>query len=177
MKRRQMQITITKGTAGDLIEAMRSDGTSVRTHFPKKGPLPHDAVHYVVESELGIAEGFWGMVAAGRHPEEIQDVAKAAGHASVSRARTPDPAIIPIVQAERIVECFEADLWGGGSDSDTFRALVEAGCEQSLVPVLSIDDQTIARVRRRLAELRDRWATLPVGGNCSLEWLEEQAAA
>jgi hypothetical protein len=172
-----MQITITKGATGDLIEALRSDGTSVRTHFPKKGPLPHDAVHFVVESELGIVEGFWGMVAAGRHPEEIQHIAKAAGHASASRARTPDPAIIPIVQAERIVECFEADLWGGGSDGDTFRDLVRAGCEQSLVPDLLIDDEAIARVRGRLAELRNRWAVLPVGGIYSLEWPEERAVA
>src|SRR5437016_10106782 len=115
-----MEIRITKGTTSDRVEVRRSDGSRADTNFPKKGPIPHDVVHFFVESELGVVEGFWGMVASGRHPEEIQDVAKAAGHASASRASAPDPSIVPIVQAERIVECFEADLWGGGGDSQTF---------------------------------------------------------
>jgi hypothetical protein len=172
-----MQITFTKGSADDLIEALRSDGTRVSTRFPKKGPVPHDAVHYLVELELGVTQGFWGMVAAGHHPEEIQRIAKAAGHASASRAQLPDAAIIPIVQVERVVECFEADLWGGGADGDTIRDLVRTGCEQSLVPVLTIEDQTIRRIRERLAEFRGRWAMLPIGGSCSFEWSQERAAA
>jgi hypothetical protein len=173
-----MQITITKGANEDTIEAFRGDGASVRTHFPKKGPLPHDAVHYVVESELGIAEGFWGLVASGRHPEEIAGLAKAAGHASASRARRPDPAIIPMVQAERAVECFEADLWdGGGTDADTLREALRAGCEQSLVPMLPLENEAIRRIRARIAALRQHWATLPIGGSCSFEWPEVRAAA
>jgi hypothetical protein len=30
-----------------------------------KGHLPHDLVHYVVESELGLPAGFWGSIAEG----------------------------------------------------------------------------------------------------------------
>jgi hypothetical protein len=29
------------------------------------GAVPHDLAHFVVESELGLADGFWGTVAAG----------------------------------------------------------------------------------------------------------------
>src|SRR3954453_22084071 len=108
-----MQITITKGERGDRIDAIRADGSSVTTTFPHKGPIPHDAVHFYVESELGLDRGFWGMVASGKHPEEVQDIAKAGGHASASRGRAPDADIIELIQAERAVECFEADLWSG----------------------------------------------------------------
>ena len=171
-----MRITFTKGTSDDLIEAVRSDGSRVSTRLPKKGPVPHDAVHYFVESELGVTGGFWGMVADGCHPEEIQDIAKAAGHASAARAQIPDPAIVPIVQAERVVECFEADLWGGGADGDTIRDMVKSGCEQSLVPVLNINDEAILRIRARLGDFRDRWSALPVGGACSFDWRGRAAA-
>ncbi|MEJ2410561.1 MAG: hypothetical protein P8Y48_14945 [Novosphingobium sp.] len=40
-------------------------------------------------------------------------ITKACGHASASRAQVPDPAIVELPQAERPVECFEADFWAG----------------------------------------------------------------
>ena len=95
-----MQITITKGEQSDRIDIVRSADDRVSATFPHKGAVPHDAVHFYVEKELGIREGFWGMVAAGRHPEEIGAIAKAAGHASAKRAGIPDPSIIPILRSE-----------------------------------------------------------------------------
>lgn len=168
-----MRITIIKGEREDSIEAVRGDGSHVRTSFPHKGPLPHDLVHFVVESELGIDRGFWGMVAAGRHPEEIAGLAKAAGHASAKRAGVPDASIVPLVQAERAVECFEADLWsggGGGGDPDNVRAMVAAGCEQSLVPGIVLSDAATARIRASLLELLDAWSALPRGHAITLDW-------
>ena len=166
-----MQITIIKGASDDRIDACRADGTKVSTRFPKKGPVPHDAVHYFVESELRIANGFWGMVAAGHDPEEIASLAKAAGHASAKRARVPDPTIVAIVQAERAVECFEADLWGGGgADNQSLRDLVAAGCAQSLVPPIAVSDAAIMRIRGALADLRDRWSRMKAGESMTLNW-------
>lgn len=172
-----MVILITKGERQDRIEASRADGSSVRTTFAKKGPIPHDAVHFFVEQQLGVARGFWGLVAAGHHPEEISDLAKAAGHASAKRAGPPQPHIVPILQAERIVECFEADLWGGNGDNDSLRAMAKAGCEQSLVPVPVLDDAAIDRIRAAIFHLLNRWAELPVGGSISLHWQGEQEPA
>lgn len=165
-----MKITIEKGAGADVIRVVRSDGSKVSTSFPHKGPVPHDAVHFFVERELGIEEGFWGLVAGGLHPEQVAALAKAAGHASASRAGVPEPSIVAAIQAERIVECFEADLWGGGADADTFRDAVRAGCEQSCVPAPRLDDQAIARITQRIAEFRDLWVALRPQEKCSLEW-------
>ena len=77
-----MQIRITKGRTDDHIAIRRDDGSEVATRFPKKGPIPHDAVHLAVEGTLGLRDGFWDMIASGHHPEAIADMAKAAGHAS-----------------------------------------------------------------------------------------------
>ncbi|MFL6722503.1 MAG: hypothetical protein ACJ8FT_11995 [Sphingomonas sp.] len=171
-----MRITITKGDRGDSIEAIRADGSRVSTLFPHKGPVPHDAVHFFVESELGIASGFWGQVASGRHPEEVQEIAKAGGHASAKRASVPDAAIVPMLQAERAVECFEADLWSGGEgDPDSLRSVIGAGCAHSLVPPVEVSDRAIERIRSGLADLRSRWSSLPKGDSLSFEWVEAAA--
>jgi hypothetical protein len=166
-----MRITITKGERSDRIDVLRKDLSEVGTTFPHKGPVPHDAVHFFVESGLGIADGFWGMVSAGRHPEEIAGIAKAAGHASAKRAGAPDPSIVPILQAERTVECFEADLWGGSrGDIETLRQVIAAGCAQSNVPAPDVADSAIAEIRTRLIGLREQWSSIPDGGSITLEW-------
>jgi hypothetical protein len=171
-----MRITITKGERSDRIEALRANGCAVSTTFPHKGPIPHDAVHFFVESGLGITDGFWGMVAAGRHPEEIAGIAKEAGHASAKRACVPDAAIIPIIQAERAVECFEADLWGGcDSHPDMIRATIAAGCAQSLVPAVEITDEAIGSIRSELKELLRRWTAGAPGEHLVLDWAEAAA--
>ena len=166
-----MQITITKGEQSDRIDIVRSTTDRVSTTFPHKGPVPHDAVHFYVEKGLGICEAFWGMVADGRHPEEIAGIAKSAGHASAKRARVPDPSIVPILQAERIVECFEADLWSRAqTDLPTLRATIDAGCASSYVPTPAITDDAIARIRCELRTLAERWPAAPVGEQLILEW-------
>ena len=171
-----MRITITKGERSDRIDTLRANGGEVSTTFPHKGPIPHDAVHFFVESGLGITEGFWGMVAAGRHPEEIAGMAKEAGHASAKRARLPDPAIIPIIQAERAVECFEADLWSGGdSHPHMIREAIAAGCAQSLVPAIEISDEAVDRIRSELKQLLTSWTAGGPGQRVVLEWAEAAA--
>ncbi|HEX8937489.1 MAG TPA: hypothetical protein VF776_04400 [Sphingomicrobium sp.] len=166
-----MRITITKGEREDRIEAVRADGSCVRTSFPHKGPVPHDAVHFYVESTLAIPDAFWGMVARGEDPEAIAAIAKAAGHASAARAAVPDESVIRLVQAERAVECFEADLWSGGdSGPELIRDLIAAGCAQSLVAPLELSDEAIATIRSRLCDLLGRWSAAAEGDHLRLEW-------
>jgi hypothetical protein len=172
-----MQITITKGECADRIEAVRADGSSVHTSFPHKGPVPHDAVHFYVESTLAIPDAFWGMVARGEHPEAIAALAKAAGHASAARAMVPDESIVRLVQAERTVECFEADLWSGSdSGPEVIREMIVAGCVQSLVPPLEISDEAISIIRSSLSDLLSRWSAAAAGDHLLLEWSMELAA-
>ena len=177
-ERGRMQILVTKGERADWIEARRTDGSVERENVPHKGPVAHDLVHFAVETELGIGCGFWGMIAAGHAPQQIVEMAKAAGHASATRAVTPDPEFVRAIQVERIVESFEAESWSGGSDNDLLRAMVEAGCDQSLVPLPVLTDEALNRVRNRLSGLADQWAALAVGETAALDWpLEGQAAA
>ena len=161
-----MRITIVKGKGQDHIHVRRPDGSAVETGFPHKGPFPHDAMHYIVESRLALSHGFWGLVAAGHHPEAIVNLAKSAGHASAKRAVEPDSAIIELLQAERLVECFEADLWSGGGDPETLRQTSAAACTTSFVPAPTVDDDTIAAIRGDVAAMAALWRE----GRLELDW-------
>ena len=167
-----MRIRITKGAKDDAIEALRDDGSRMATRVGHKGPVPHDVTHLMVERALGMSDGFWGKVARGAQPEDLGAMAKSAGHASAKRAELPDPTIVEIVKAERIVESFEADLWSNGSDDESVRSMADAGCGQSLVPPVAMSDAEIATIRADLRAFRDRWAALGEGESVDFDWVE-----
>lgn len=172
-----MEIAITKGLTGDHIAIRRASGACIETTFPKKGPVPHDAVHFFVEQELGFAHGFWGLVAEGRHPEELVELAKAGGHASASRARVPDAEIVELLQAERLVECFEADLWSGGCDDEALMAMARTACESSFVPLPAFLERAgqqgaLGRVRDAITVFACDWIDGGEGFVARLDWPE-----
>ncbi len=172
-----MQILVTKGQRADRIEAKRGDGSIAREEVPHKGPVAHDLVHFAVETELGFDNGFWGMVAAGHEPQDIVEIAKAAGHASAKRADVPAPHFVQAIQVERIVECFEAELWSAGTDNESLRAMARSGCDQSRVDCPQLGDEAIDRVRCRLRTLAGQWAELTIGETLALDWPERSKAA
>ena len=164
-------MTIIKGQSDDKITICRADGTTASARFPKKGPVPHDAVHLIVEEVLGLAHGFWGMIAAGHDPEDIQEIAKAAGHASAKRATVPGAEILELIQAERIVEAAEAALWSGGTDVEGMRDLAEAGCRASHVPMPSLFHAKAQEIMARVFALRDDWASAALGHQLEHRWV------
>jgi hypothetical protein len=165
-----MIVTITKQRDHDRILIDRPDRPPVETRFPKKGSVPHDAVHFIVERALGLRRGFWGLIAYGRDPEAIQTLAKEAGHASASRATPPAPHIVELLQAERLVECFEAALWDGGADPATLRDIARVACESSFVALPPLDDATILAIMVQVRELHAGWANAPVGHAIRYDW-------
>lgn len=166
-----MEITITKGLSEDRIAICHADGRRVETTFPKKGFIPHDAVHVFVERELGLKNAFWGMVKAGRHPEEIAGIAKAAGHASASRNTVPDASIVELLQAERLVECFEADQWSGGSGAAAdLIAMAEVACNTSHVPLPGLDAAQVAAIRSHITAFAGEWMAAPLGHVARFDW-------
>lgn len=166
-----MDVIVTKGPVEDGLEIRRDGHPVFHGRFPKKGPVPHDAVHFIVEDSLGLARGFWGMVAQGHDPDQVQDIAKAAGHASAKRAEQPGAHIVELLQAERIVEAAEAALWSGGTDIDGMRHLAEAGCAASHVPMPDLSRDTLDALLGRLRALHDDWVCAPDGFVFSFRWV------
>ena len=165
-----LTITLTKGPRDDGIAVARADGTTAHTRFPHKGPVPHDAVHYFAERGLDLPRGFWGLIAEGRHPEEIAALAKAQGHASAARAQVPGADIVQLLQAERLVECFEAQLWAHAAPDAAFIDVARVACESSHVPLPPISLDQCGVVMGEIFDFARSWMAAPVGYGATLEW-------
>lgn len=165
-----MRIAITKGQAEDRVAIERPDGSRVAFSFPKKGPTPHDAYHLFAEQELGMARGFWGLVASGMDPSEVGALAAAGGHASANRAQVPDDGIVQLLQAERLVEAFEAESWVGGDDDDGIMAMAEAGWAASHVTPPAGVAAHLPAIRRAIQNFALAWQSLPCGDSLTLKW-------
>ena len=165
-----MRITITKGAKADRVALERADGSRADFGFAKKGPYPHDAYHFFVERELGMAAGFWGLVAGGMAPHDVQALALAGGHASAKRAQVPDAGLVQLIQAERLVECFEAASWGGGADDATIMAMAEPGWAAGHVPAPEAVPKRLGAIRDGLDPFLEAWSALPEGEALTLDW-------
>lgn len=146
-----MRLTFTKrsGKHDDLV--IEREGRVLESiQCPKQGIIPHDMVHFAVESTLA-RRGFLALVADG----------ESAGFRTKGGA--PEEAI------ERLVEVFQAEMWGGRVAAADVLATYELACEargHSAVPVSSDD---VDAVRTRLDRLTAEWGAVPVNGSMTME--------
>jgi hypothetical protein len=147
-----MRLTFTKGSGKfDRLDIVTDVGPQPPIDCPKQGIIPHDMVHFAVESEVATI-GFLGGIAAGG------DSGFAAG------ADNPHHRAV-----ERLVETVQAEAWSGGPVADAeFIALYHVTCEARGDMPLALDAATIAAIRARIADLTARWAAVPVGATLVL---------
>jgi hypothetical protein len=135
-----VEITIVKAESGPHRAVVARPGApAVQFAVHDYGPvLPHDLVHYVVEEELGLAYGFWGLVAAGAKLQSVQ------AYGARDRRRIPpqdDPLVAAHVDELLAAEGFVA----------AFSAFPGTGPEPELDPTC------VERIRVRITELNKRW--------------------
>lgn len=78
--------------------------------------------------------------------------------------------IIQLLQAERLVECFEAASWSGGAEDAALMAMAEPAWEASHVPPPEGVAGRLGAIRCALDDFLDQWRVLPEGGALHLEW-------
>lgn len=144
-----MHLIFTKRTGKhDELRVERDSGPAEIVQCPKQGIIPHDMVHYAVESSL-LHRGFLSMIEGG----------EALRFTTVGGA--PEEAV------ERLVECFQAEMWGGRVASVELLATYVHACEargHAPVPVTAAD---VEAIRGRLDELTAEWGRVRI--NESLE--------
>jgi hypothetical protein len=147
-----MRLTFTKrdGKYDDLAIA-RPDGPAETIQCPKQGIIPHDMVHFAVESALA-HRGFLGMVADGNAAE------------FATQGGDSEEAI------ERLVECFQAEMWGGRVPAADLLATYELACKARGHPPAPVSVDDVDNVRGRLDELTAEWAAVPVNGSLTVEF-------
>jgi hypothetical protein len=146
-----MRLIFTKrgGKYDDLL-IERPGGPAETIRCPKQGIIPHDMVHYAIESTLA-HRGFLGLVADGK----AASFATAGGDSEEA--------------VERLVECFQAEMWGGPVSAEDLLAAYEHACEargHSSVPV-SVGD--VENIRASLDDLTAKWAAVAVNASLTVE--------
>lgn len=140
---------LAKNDKYDQLRCIRLDGSETSTMMPRQGVLPHDLIHYVVESALRYDHGFLGLVARGAdisfameltHDASNQDLADQATH------------------AEAIVESLQAQIWSGAFDADMFFAGLEGACAMRARAVPDLSEVDVAEVLYGgVLSLSQRW--------------------
>src|SRR6266567_2396204 len=144
----------------------RDDGVVYRMkEFTRAGTrLPHDLRHFVVERELGIADGIWGGIAAGMVYTSMDHV----------QGRRPQ-----LMRAELLANLVEAIAMLDGPSGDDIRRLTRT--KLSAVPVTEPGagpadvaavppPEVLAGAARALQLEAARWARLRVGEELVCEW-------
>jgi hypothetical protein len=145
-----MKLVFRKGNGKyDALSVMREDGTEEKIACPKQGIIPHDMMHYAVEQVVP-RRGFLTKLAAGEH-------------ASYRMAHEADAEAI-----ERLVECFQAELWSGRSDEAALIAFYEHACAARGHAYFTVSAQEVILLRATIDRLAAQWARVPVGGSLEL---------
>lgn len=132
------------------MDVMRSDGAVESIGCPKQRIIPHDMVHYAVESTLA-KRGFLTRLREGARAD-FQMTAKTESDG-----------------VERLVEVIQGDAWaGGGSDAADILDLYCATCTERKCPMLSVEKIGIDAIRARIAELTAQWNVLSTGHSLTL---------
>jgi len=142
-----VRLAFTKGVGKiDTLVVSRPGRADETIDCPKQRIIPHDMVHYAVESVLD-ARGFLGRVAAGEDASFTMD------------ADADSDAV------ERLVEVFQGDGWSGGATpAAEMIALYATTCDARDCAALAVDEGTVEAVRVRIVELSRAWDAVPVGG-------------
>ncbi len=146
-----MDIVFTKGSGKyDRMDVLRADGEIEHIDCPRQRIIPHDMVHYAVESTL-MRRGFLTRVRDGEQ----------AGFRMQAEAESDG--------VERLVEVIQGDAWSGGESPATDMIdLYRVTCSARTCPMLEVDVDDIEAIRARVAELDAQWQALAVGQSLRL---------
>ena len=147
-----MLFTFTKRNGKyDRMSVLRDDGTGQEVDCPKQRIIPHEMVHFAVESTLR-KRGFMTRIKDG----EAADLRMAANAESDG--------------VERLVEVFQGDAWSGGTTPiDEMLDLYAVTCRERACPPLAVSRDDMAAVRSRIEEFDRQWQALAVGSSMTLE--------
>jgi hypothetical protein len=148
----------------DLLRFVRNNGSVTEAVMPRQGILPHDLVHYVVESALPLHHGFLSLLARGADAEFVMEAVHDKANKEVETEA---------VQAEAIVEGLQAQLWSGAFDEEAFLAGAASACTARDKPPFDFGKLAIdlkAALYDRALSLNETWHSAPYYSTLSLEF-------
>jgi hypothetical protein len=155
-----LRIEIKRGRDGPAtLSCVRPDGSRTWHHVHPFFP-GHDLLHFALETTLGFAHAFYGLIAQGWDLSTFED--------REARARMGAEAI----WAEGMVGLFDQERGGGRRwSAGEFNDAIRLECEMAgLPPCRPVTDAELDAVRARHRELLNQWSDTPPGGVLALEF-------
>ena len=90
-----MEVEYIKTETGCRTQCTRSDGSVIDWESPNNGKIPHDIVHWIIETKLCLNDSFYGNIARGQDDYSVNELA----HSDTELAKT-----------EKLVLLIEADM-------------------------------------------------------------------
>lgn len=116
--------------------------------------LPHDAAHFIVESELGIEGGIYGQLARG-------GLWASFFAEDTKRPRKAKKASKELFKQNEVDALFsEHAVYAAQSRWE----------RQQILPDTKISESTLRRICEKFDEFAERWSALDVGESITLEW-------
>lgn len=146
----------------DLLTFVRADGSTSSVEMPRQGVLPHDLIHYVVESGLALRNGFLSLVARGAEARFVMELTHDPQQRAVEQGA---------VQAEAAVEALQTQLWNGAFDPEAFAYGLEmAATARGIAPLPPPDVRAARGLYDQAVALHQQWRALPPFGTLELEF-------
>jgi hypothetical protein len=156
-----MRILLTKKADGTtVLKCVRADGSETWQKNDRHAVFfaMHDLTHYAVETELRIAEGFFGVVASGWAIDET-------GQRGVAKTLPSDALFVEHVVGTLDAERASSARWTAEEFNESLA--LKARKDGRPAPRVLTDDE-LRRVRKRRAELFEEWHALPAGSTLEL---------
>jgi hypothetical protein len=141
------------------LEVIREDGSRDQVSCETRSYLEHDLLHFAVEAEAGLRDGFWGNLARGKTLEQMNDRTGASMAGEVPQ----------LMQIEQVVGAMSR-LRDGEPPAALARGFVSY-CEQIGATVPSwFDEALVEAAARRMRALQGHWRATPHGETMELRW-------
>ena len=142
-----------------VLKIVRDDGRSEEVECETKSYLAHDLLHYAIEGEATIDDGFWGNLARGKTLAQMND---RTGNAMQAEA----PQLLAI---EQVVGTLSA-IAKGVSAQVAFPRL-RAGFASAGIDVPEwLTEQLVSAIQERMRRLLGHWKSTAYGESMLLPW-------
>lgn len=138
-----------------ILRCTRGDGRSLAMITPHQPGLPHDLLHWLVETELGFADAMFGQLL---HNQNLQQEALTSSFAGFD-SDTPDS-----VHAETIASTLDWVDWSQMPDWRELRRQCAESFAHYRLPMPELPETRWQALQTALEAMLARWPSVPVGG-------------
>lgn len=141
------------------LEIVRDGGVREAVECETRSYLQHDLLHYAVESEAGLVNGFWGNLHAGKTLAAMNDrTGRSLG------AQGPE-----LMQIEQVVGALSSVLKGRAPD-ELVAGLRDAAAGAGTPFPAWLTTGFVSNVQERMRQLTGRWKSTAFGSVMELPW-------